>query len=161
MKKKNIIIAVLTLIVVIAFIAVSSLRYKSSDIVSIEYSISSSYGTMADTATRYVKFTPDGKVLLSNSYDSSTDSFNIKKEEYDDLANYINKRISEFDKKAKEDLDVMDGNKSRITIKFKNGKNKSLGGYMVSNKTYNEMVEKINALIDNDTYRNYSHNIGK
>ena len=73
MKKKNIIIAVLILIVVIVFIAVSSLRYKSGDIVSIEYSISSSYGTMADTATRYVKFTPDGTVLLSNSYNSSTD----------------------------------------------------------------------------------------
>ena len=160
MKKRLLII--ITIMVAILCVGCGKKNEKlDSDIIGIEYSFSNSYGNVVDTAKRIFKFQSDGNVLLSNDYDSSTVSFKITQKEYNELVEYISDRISVFDEKVNEETSVSDGIYSSITITLKNNSVKTMGGYMVTNKEYEEIRNKINELINNPTCESYVSNIGK
>lgn len=159
MKKYLLLITIAAL----AFITIGCEKedHKYGEIVNIQYSFSGGYGTIEDVATRYITIKSDGNVILTNDYDSTTASFDISKEQFDELAKYVYDRIDLFERKVKEENDVLDGGTSRITIEFDNGETKSVGGYMVSDKSYSEISEKISELKDNEVYKEYNKNIGK
>lgn len=147
----------LFLFIMVILIAGCNDNKKNYDcnIKSIEYSFHDSYGTYASTKPRHIVFNKDGKVNLSNDYDSSTATFEISEEDYIDLSNYICKRIDMFDRKPKEDDEVLDGGYSTVEIVLESGEKKSFGGYMVLDRDFNEIESKINGYLKNDTYTNY------
>ena len=161
MKKKYLIIIIAVIIVVIVSILLIVLLNKNKkhefvEIVEINYSYGGGFGTIVDTATKTLTFTPDGEVKMSNSYNSYTDTFTIDQSKYKELNEFISDRISLFDKKAKEDNDVMDGGSYRISIKLKNGETKSIGGYMIRNKEFIEIKEEILNIIDIEKLNKYT-----
>lgn len=136
-------------------------KYNNVTITKIEYSHSGGFGTVKDTAARTVTFTSDGKVVLSNKFDSSTATFEISKEDFETLSKYIKERMYIFDEKPAEQKDVMDGSSSSIKVELDDGTIKEYGGYMIDKKEYKEMKNKIFEYVDDDLYDEYEKNIGK
>ena len=132
---------------------------KNAEIVEIIYSYGGGFGTMADTADKIVTFTPDGKVKLSNSYNSYTETVNIGQSKYDELKDFVTNYISLFDEKPEEEKGVLDGGHSSIQVKFKNGKSKKIGGYMIKNKNYDKVENKIREIVDNNRLSQYRSKI--
>ena len=151
---------VLILFIVLSVVFIAGCEKKDDqkygNVVSIEYSFSGGFGSMAGTAQKNIKFKSDGSVLLTNGYDSSTASFKIDQSEFDSLAKYIYERVDVFDNKVEEDLNVTDGSNSKITVEFSDKTIKTMGGYMVKNKKYVEIKNKIKELLEkSDTYKEY------
>lgn len=159
--KKSIFIFLFVLVGLVVVGCANNDKYKDVDIIKVEYSYSGGYGTNISVAERKFTFNNDGVVNLSNGFDNSTASFNIEKSDYDELANYIKEHIRLFDKKVREDSNVMDGTSSKVTLKLSDGTTKTFGGYMVRNKEYKEIVNKIYEYIDKDAFDEYDNNIGK
>lgn len=165
--KNNNIVKIIIAALVIALIAysvfsiINNNNKEEYDIVKIEYSYGGGYGTRIDTASKYITFTSDGNVTFTNGYDDSTKSYNNGVEKYNELCNYINDRSRLFTKGVSEDKDVLDGGSSHIEIVLKDGTSHKIGGYMVSDTKYKEIVHKINELINKEELLNYVENIGK
>lgn len=161
MKKKIITIAIVALIVIAAIIIVSLIKtnnYKRSDIVEISYSYGGGFGTIVDTSQKTITFYPNGEVKLSNNYNSYTETFNIDQNKYNELVDSILENFSLFDEKPKEE-DALDGSSSSIKIKLKNGQSKEFGGYMINNKKYIKIKNKIYETIDYKRLNQYENNI--
>ena len=160
MKKNIIVISIF--IVIIALLVIFFPKgndYSNNKIIEINYSYGGGFGTMVDTAEKTITITNDGTVVLSNDYNSYTESFNLSKSKYMELSNYIHDRISLFNEKAQEDVNVLDGGFSSIKIKLDNGETKKIGGYMIKNKKFNEIEVKISKIIDSDKLHQYHKNI--
>ena len=125
-------------VIVIAILLIISLnnddKYKDYEIIEISYSYGGGFGTIIDASKKTITFTPNGKVKLSNSYNSYTEIFSIDQDKYKELNDFIIENISLFDEKPKEDENVLDGGSSRIQIRLKDGQIKEIGGYMIKNK---------------------------
>ncbi len=163
MKNKKIpIITVSFIIIIIAAVTIISLMKNNniidSKITEISYSYGDGYGTIIDTAYKTITITQEGKVVLSNSYNSYTETFDIDQSKYKELSDFIVNRLSVFSK-VKEDNDVLDGNSSSIMIKLKDGQTKKIGGYMVKDKKYNDIKDKIYEIIDSKKLEQYEKNI--
>ena len=163
MKKKMIPIIIAFIIIISATILIVSLikknNYKHYEIIEISYSYGDGFGTIIDTSDKTITFTPNGKVKLSNSYNSYTETFNISQSKYNELNDFITDNLSLFDEKPKEDNSVLDGSNSSIQIKLKNGQTKKIGGYMIKNKKFNKIENKIYEIIDLKRIKQYEDNI--
>ena len=159
--KKNLFILLILLVGLLTIGCAKKDKYKDVEIVKIEYSYSGGYGTLIDTAKKMFTFYDDGKVVLSNSYDESTYSFEIGVDKYNDLCAFIKERMYIMDRNAREDNNVLDGNSSYLNVELDGGIKKSFGGYMVKDKEYIEIREKIYEYIDTEDLNNYIDNIGK
>ena len=153
-------IIVLVIVGLFLYNKLNHINITNEDIVKIEYSYGGGYGTEIYTATKTITFTNDGKVLLTNSYDLSKKELDIGVDKYNELVQYVNDRNAVFKEKIFESKNVMDGGSSHISITLKDGTTYKVGGYMVSNKKYKEIKEKINELIDRNELNEYINNIG-
>lgn len=161
MKNKLILVIVAIVVIIVGIIIAFTMKkdYSNDEIVEISYSYGGGFGTEVDTATKTITFMKNGKGKLSNSYNSYTENFNIGKNKYMELSDFISARISLFDEKAKEAQNVLDGSSSYITIKFGDGGDKQIGGYMIENKKFKEIEKKINEVIDKKKLSQYIKNI--
>ena len=164
MKKKilPIIFVLLAVIIVAAIFFISSMKkekYKDFEIIEISYSYGGGFGTIVDTSNKTITFTPDGIVKLSNSYNSYTETFNINQAKYKELNDFIKENLSLFNEKPREDKDVLDGGNSSIKIKLKDGQIKEIGGYMIKNKKFHKIKDKIFEIIDYKKIEKYENNI--
>ena len=150
-------------VIVITILLIISLnnddKYKDYEIIEISYSYGGGFGTIIDASKKTITFTPNGKVKLSNSYNSYTEIFSIDQDKYKELNDFIIENISLFDEKPKEDENVLDGGSSRIQIKLKDGQIKEIGGYMIKNKKYTKIKNKIYETIDSEKLSKYEKNI--
>ena len=164
MKKKilPIIFVFLTIIIVATILIISSMKnekYKNYEIIEISYSYGGGFGTIIDTSNKTITFTPDGVIKLSNSYNSYTETFNIDQSKYNELNDFIKENMSLFDEKPKENDDVLDGSHSSIQIKLKDGQIKKIGGYMITNKKFKKIKNKIYEIVDYKMLKQYEKNI--
>lgn len=164
MKKKilPIIFVFLTIIIVATILIISSMKnekYKNYEIIEISYSYGGGFGTIIDTSNKTITFTPDGVIKLSNSYNSYTETFNINQSKYNELNDFIKENMSLFDEKPKENDDVLDGSHSSIQIKLKDGQTKKIGGYMITNKKFKKIKNKIYEIVDYKMLKQYEKNI--
>lgn len=164
MKKKilPIIFVFLTIIIVATILIISSMKnekYKNYEIIEISYSYGGGFGTIIDTSNKTITFTPDGVIKLSNSYNSYTETFNIDQSKYNELNDFIKENMSLFDEKPKENDDVLDGSHSSIQIKLKDGQTKKIGGYMITNKKFKKIKNKIYEIVDYKMLKQYEKNI--
>ena len=166
MKNKKILIIISCIVllligVVIALILTNKEEKTTHNIIEVRFSYGGGFGTEIDTASKIFTFTKDGKLILTNSYDSHKEEIEFGKDKYEDLCEVINDNYSIFEKKVKEDNDVMDGGSSYIYIKLEDGKEYEVGGYMVRNEEFNNIKTKIFELVDKDVINEYKKNIGK
>lgn len=164
MKKRilPIIFVAFAVIIIATIVIISSMKNKSYndyEIIEISYSYGGGFGTIVDTANKTITFTPDGIVKLSNSYNSYTETFNIDQSKYNELHDLIKENLSLFEEKPKEDKNVLDGGNSSIQIKLKNGQIKEIGGYMIENKKFHKIKNKIYEIIDYKRLNQYEDNI--
>lgn len=159
--KKSLLISFILLIGVLTIGCSKKDKYKDVEIVKIEYSYSGGYGTVISIAKKTFTFYSDGKVVLSNAYDDSTYTFEIDKDSYNELSNFIKERMHIMDKKAHEDKNILDGSSSYLDVELADGAKKSFGGYMVKDKEFIQMRDKIYEYIDQDVLKEYIDNIGK
>ena len=131
-------------------------KYENVNIIKIEYSYGGGFGTLIDTATKTITLNHDGSVILSNEYNDYTETHRIDESKYNDLVNFIKKRMAVMDKKADEDKNIADGSSSHLKIELDDGSSKKFGGYMVKDKKYIEIKEKIYETIGYDLIDNYS-----
>ncbi len=163
--KKNllpIIFVILVIIIVATILIILSMKnknYKNYEIIEISYSYGGGFGTVIDTSEKTINFTPDGSVKLSNGYNSYTETFNISQSKYSKLNDLLKDNLSLFDEEPKEDDGVLDGYSSHIQVKLKNGQIKEIGGYMIQNKNYNKIKNKIYEIIDYERLNQYENNI--
>ena len=153
MKKRTlqIIFVAFAVIIIATILIISSMKnknYKNYEIIEISYSYGGGFGTIVDTSNKTITFTPDGIVKLSNSYNSYTETFNIDRSKYNELNDFVKVNLSLFAEKPKEDKNVLDGGNSSIQIKLKNGQIKEIGGYMIENKKFHKIKNKIYEIID-------------
>lgn len=159
---KLIVISALILTIIIIggfFLFFNKDDYKDAEIIKIEYSYGGGFGTIVDVSNKNITFTNDGKVLLSNSYNSYTETLDIGEEKYNELSSYVKERLSLFDEKSREEHNVMDGGSSYMEVELKDGTIKKIGGYMVSNKKFKEIKDKITEILGNDRIHQYTRNI--
>jgi hypothetical protein len=135
------------------------MKNKNYEIIEISYSYGGGFGTIVDTSDKTITFTPDGIVKLSNSYNSYIETFNIDQSKYNELNDFVKENLSLFDEKPKEDKNVLDGGNSSIQIKLKNGQIKEIGGYMIVNKKFHKIKNKIYEIIDYKRLNQYEDNI--
>lgn len=157
-----IIFVFLTVIIVATILIISSMKnekYKNYEIIEISYSYGGGFGTIIDTSNKTITFTPDGVIKLSNSYNSYTETFNIDQSKYNELNDFIKENMSLFDEKPKENDDVLDGSHSSIQIKLKDGQIKKIGGYMITNKKFKKIKNKIYEIVDYKMLKQYEKNI--
>ena len=157
-----IIFVFLTIIIVATILIISSMKnekYKNYEIIEISYSYGGGFGTIIDTSNKTITFTPDGVIKLSNSYNSYTETFNIDQSKYNELNDFIKENMSLFDEKPKENDDVLDGSHSSIQIKLKDGQIKKIGGYMITNKKFKKIKNKIYEIVDYKMLKQYEKNI--
>ena len=164
MKKRilPIIFVAFAVIIIATILIISSMKsenYKTYEIIEISYSYGGGFGTIVDTSNKTITFTPDGIVKLSNSYNSYTETFNIDQSKYNELNDFVKENLSLFDEKPKEDKNVLDGGNSSIQIKLKNGQIKEIGGYMIENKKFHKIKNKIYEIIDYKRLNQYEDNI--
>lgn len=161
MKKKilPIIIIALIIVIIVIVILIKNNNHTSDEIPEISYSYGGGFGTIVDTSNKTITFTPDGIVKLSNSYNSYTETFNIDQSKYNELNDFVKENLSLFDEKPKEDKNVLDGGNSSIQIKLKNGQIKEIGGYMIENKKFHKIKNKIYEIIDYKRLNQYEDNI--
>lgn len=132
---------------------------NNSDITVVKYSVGGGFGTIASTATKTMTFTKDGKLVFSNTYNSDTKDINLGVEKYNELCNYINDRMSLFTEDANENNEILDGLDFSLEITLKDGNTYKVGGYMISNPKFNEIVDKIYELIDMTEWNEYRDNL--
>ena len=157
-----IIFVFLTVIIVATILIISSMKnekYKNYEIIEISYSYGGGFGTIIDTSNKTITFTPDGVIKLSNSYNSYTETFNIDQSKYNELNDFIKENMSLFDEKPKENDDVLDDSHSSIQIKLKDGQIKKIGGYMITNKKFKKIKNKIYEIVDYKMLKQYEKNI--
>ena len=131
-----------------------------SSINTIEYSTGGGYGTEINTATKTITIV-NGKITLSNSYDSTTKVISISDGKYKELTTYISNNIDVFKNKPSEDNTVLDGGYSSLKVILEDGTTYKVDGYMISNHKYNQIVNKIFESFDKSIYNEYVNNIGK
>lgn len=161
MKKRilSIIFVAFAIIIITTILIISSMINKNYEIIEISYSYGGGFGTIVDTSNKTITFTPDGIVKLSNSYNSYTETFNIDQSKYNELNDFVKENLSLFDEKPKEDKNVLDGGNSSIQIKLKNDQIKEIGGYMIENKKFHKIKNKIYEIIDYKRLNQYEDNI--
>ena len=135
-------------------------RDTKVEIVEIKYSYGGGFGTEAYTAMKTITFTPDNNIKFSNSFDDSVEEYQGDDEDFEDLANFIAKRIDLFDQEVKSE-DALDGGSEYIEIKLKNGKTKKFGGYMVRNQKFIEIKQRVFRIVEEGRLDRYERNIGK
>lgn len=160
MKKSKKIILITILMIVIIFIIF--LFYKNkSNIIKIEYSFSNKYGNVWDTATKYITFTKDGNVRLSNSYNLYTEITNIGTDKFNELSNYIYKRKSLFNQTIEDGNNTSKSIQKHFTVILDDGTTYKLDEYALSNKKFYEIEDKINEIINDKIMNQYIKNIRK
>lgn len=158
MKKRLLLLLIITIGVLL--VGCKKEDYSNVVITKIEYSYGGGFGTQADTADKIFTFT-EGKLVVTNSYDDSTLEMELSKEKYEELVEFIKDRMSVFDEKTKKNTEVMDGGSSYLKVTLDDNTTKEMGGYMVSNKKYVEIKEKIYDITDLDAVKYYIKNIGE
>ena len=166
MKKKllPIIFVALVIIIVAIILIISSTKnkeFQNYEIIEISYSYGGGFGSIIDTSTKTFTFSPDGIVTLSNSYNSYIETLNISQIKYNELCNLIKDNFSLLDEKPKENDDILDGSSSGIQIKLKDGQIKDISGYMLENKKFKIIKNKIYEIIDSKSLKQYIDNIKK
>ncbi len=128
------------------------------NIATIVYSFGGGYGTLASTASRIITIYSDGHVLFSNSYNDYVEESDIEITGYNELKSFINARKDIFNRGVKENHNVSDGGSSHIKIILDNGEEYTVGGYMVDDNTFGEIVNKIYRTIDSNKFNEYQKN---
>ena len=161
MEDKRLLIVGIIMIVIGAITATTLflMRTKTkltADIVKIEYSYGSNYGTRLDCATYKITITNDGTVTFSNNYhEDYTESYTISMDKYNDLITYIKDHMKVFDIKDRTDNNVMDGGFSNIKIKLADNTIYESGGSNPSGNNYKEMTNKIVDTVNMDKVNEY------
>ena len=165
MKNKDsklIIISALILTIIIIggfFLLFNKDEHQDAEIVKIEYSFGGGFGTIKEVSKKYITFTNDGKVVLSNDYNDYTETIEIGKEKYNELSSFVKSRLSLFDEKPKEENSIMDGGSYYLTVELKDGTIKRIGGYMITNKKFEEIEDKISEFVNSERISQYRRNI--
>lgn len=162
-KKVLPIIFVSVAVIIVASILITSSRknkkYDDYEIIEISYIYGGGFGTIADTSDKTITFTSEGKVKLSNNFNSYTETFNINQGKYNELYDFIIDNLSLFDEEPREDKEILDGSTSSIQIKLKDGQIKEIGGYMIENKKFQKIKNKILDTIGHKKLKQYEDNI--
>lgn len=125
---------------------------------NIEYSFGGGYGLLSTTIMKNITFYSDGKVVLSNDYDSYTETIDIGVDNFNELAKFVEKRMFLFDKELKSNDDILDGDYAYLTIELSDNTVKSVWWYMVFNGVFNEIVDKMYEYISDDRLNEYVNN---
>ncbi len=165
-KEKNntsIVIAIVALVIIMAIIVYFMGKNKPTnyEIKTITYSYSASFGLEKDTALKRVIINSDGMVILKNDFDSLVENYTISSNEYKELHDYVNERGSIFDQELNQNLAVSDGSYNYLSIILSNGDEKTVGGYMITNKKFDEIRDKIIEIVGQNKINNYRLNVGK
>ena len=160
MKKRYVIIigGILLLLGIVLYVRNLTIR-NDSGINYIEYSYGGGYGTIADTATKTIKISGNGKVVFSNSYNNSVQKFRISQETYNDLCQYIEENSSIFIIKPHENNNVLDAGSADITIRYDDGAEYTVGGYAISNQKFSDMEEHIIDAVGRERFYEYVDSI--
>ena len=136
---------------------------ESSDFELIQYSSGGGYGTQAKSATITVNIDSNGKVTLTNNYDSNVESsFQIDSEKYADLTRYINDHMSVFSVKERGHDDVLDAGSYYLTVKRTGGDEYKTGGYAATlDDDFQQMRSKIIDTIGEEEYNSYVKTVHK
>lgn len=129
----------------------------------IQYSSGGGYGTQAMSATITVNIDSNGKVTLTNNYDSNVESsFQIDSEKYADLTHYINDHMSVFSVKERDHDDVLDAGSYYLTAKKTGGDEYKTGGYAATlDDDFQQMCSKIIDTIGEEEYNSYVKTVHK
>lgn len=93
---------------------------------NIEYSFGGGYGLLSTIIMKNITFYSDGKVVLSNDYDSYTETIDIGVDNFNELAKFVEKRMFLFDKELKSNDDILDGDYAYLTIELSDNTVKSV-----------------------------------
>lgn len=158
--KKTLLVITLIVVVIgiVAFLATKVFN-KEYDITEIVYSYGGGYGTEITSATKTISINCDGTVTFTNSYDNSIYDYRISNDKYIELYDYINDRMCLFKERVHEEKNLSDGTTSHIELTLSDGTKYKFGGYMVTNKKYKDIKNKIFEIIDNDKLNEYISNI--
>ncbi len=163
-KNTKILLLVITSVVVVMGIIVfltTKVFKKEYDITNIVYSYGGGYGTEITSATKTISISCDGTVTFTNSYDNSIYDYRISNDKYIELYDYINDRMHLFKERVHEENNLADGTTSHIELTLSDGTKYKFGGYMVTNKKYKDIKDKIFEIIDSDKLNEYINNVGK
>ena len=155
------IIIIVSLLILFAYCAIKKYyaiqNIINSDIISIIYSEQGGYGTKQQIATKKVEITNEGYVIYTNNYNEIfTEKFSIDISKFKTLNNYVVENIEIFTTNLKEERYVSDGGSSYITIKLADGRDFTIGGYMITNKSFSKLVDKILEITDKNRFNSYS-----
>ena len=127
-------------------------------IVEVSYSYGGGYGTRISAASKRISINSEGTAKFTNSYNSYEKTIDIDKDKYYKLVDYINLHKNIFDG-VNESKDIMDGFSSSLMIKTENGQTYKIGGYMVEDEAYQEIVWMIYDIVDREVFDEYVDNI--
>ena len=127
-------------------------------IVEVSYSYGGGYGTRISAASKRISINFEGTAKFTNSYNSYEKTIDIDKDKYYKLVDYINLHKNIFDG-VNESKDIMDGFSSSLMIKTENGQTYKIGGYMVEDEVYQEIVWMIYDIVDREVFDEYVDNI--
>ena len=127
-------------------------------IVEVSYSYGGGYGTEISAASKRISINFEGTAKFTNSYNSYEKTIDIDKDKYYKLVDYINLHKNIFDG-VNESKDIMDGFSSSLMIKTENGQTYKIGGYMVEDEVYQEIVWMIYDIVDREVFDEYVDNI--
>ena len=128
----------------------------------IQYSSGGGFGTQAMCATITVSIDGDGKVILTNNYDSNVEkSFQISSDEYAALVHYISDHMSVFSVKERDHDDVLDGNSYYLLVKKKADNNEyKTGGYSaILDDDFQQISSRIISTIGEERYNSYAETV--
>ena len=127
-------------------------------IVEVTYSYGGGYGTQIAAASKRISINFEGTAKFTNDYNSYEKTVDIDKDKYYKLVDYINLHKNIFDG-VNESKDIMDGFSSSLMIKTENGQTYKIGGYMVEDEVYQEIVWMIYDIVDREVFDEYVDNI--
>lgn len=121
----------------------------------IEYSFGGGYGLFSTTIMKNITFYSGGNVVLSNDYDSYTETIYIGEDKYNELEKFVEERIFLFDKELKSNDDILDGDSAYLTIELNDNTVKTVWWYMVFNGIFDEIVNKMYDYVSDDRLSEY------
>lgn len=130
----------------------------NKNIVEVIYSYGGGFGTELDTASKYISISSNGTAKLTNSYNLYEKIIDIDQNKYSNLVDYINSHKSIFNG-VNESNDIMDGLSSSLVIKTDDGKTYEVGGYMVDDEDYDEIVRMIYDIVNREVFEEYVNSI--
>ncbi len=131
------------------------------NIKSLVISTGGGFGSRAGTHRIEIEFignTVSLKTTLNEFKDKKEtklkEELNVSSEDIEDLYEFVRENMWDFENNLKENTDILDGSITYITIN-----EKKYGGYMISNKSFHEVINKAIEIVTQDKINEFRNKI--